>query len=80
MIRVFSRQNDVDIVTQDQLRKPITAFAIHEKSLIVACADRTVSLFSLPEAEFERVITLPPLDTRSLSLSPDGAYLAVATE
>ncbi|KAI9228506.1 MAG: hypothetical protein DHS80DRAFT_23243 [Piptocephalis tieghemiana] len=64
----------------DQLRKPITAFAIHEKSLIVACADRTVSLFSLPEAEFERVITLPPLDTRSLSLSPDGAYLAVATD
>ncbi|KAE9981915.1 hypothetical protein BLS_006827 [Venturia inaequalis] len=79
-IRVFHTGSDAEPTTIDNCQDSNTAVAAANDFFITGCEDGTVCKYSLETNTLEEVLTRCTLPIRDVALSPDGEWVAVASD
>ncbi|KAF2710932.1 chromosome segregation protein-like protein [Pleomassaria siparia CBS 279.74] len=78
--RIFSTGSDDEPVTVDDVQENNTAIVAGNGFFIAGSEDGTVSKYSLETNKFEEILVRTSLPVRDVALSPDGNWIAVASE
>ncbi|KAF2420021.1 WD40 repeat-like protein [Tothia fuscella] len=79
-IRVFHTGSDAEPTTIDNCQDNNTAVAAANDFFVIGCEDGTVCKYSLESNTFEGILTRCTLPIRDVALSPDGQWVAVASD
>lgn len=80
VIRVFTTGSDGEPVNIDVTTDVHTCLTVANDFFIVGCEDGSVSKFSLRTNAFDEILLRCTLPVRDVALSPDGLWVAVASE
>ncbi|KAF2688654.1 chromosome segregation protein-like protein [Lentithecium fluviatile CBS 122367] len=78
--RVFSHGSDEEPTNVDDCQENNTAVAAGNDFFITGSEDGTVSKYSLESNRFEEILVRSTLPVRDVALSPDGNWVAVASD
>ncbi|KAF2826118.1 WD40 repeat-like protein [Ophiobolus disseminans] len=78
--RVFSTGSDDEPVTVDNCQEDNTAVVAGNGFFITGSEDGTVSKYTLDGNKFEEILDRATLPIRDVALSPDGNWIAVASD
>ncbi|KAF1833930.1 DNA polymerase alpha accessory factor Mcl1 [Decorospora gaudefroyi] len=78
--RVFTTGSDDEPVTVDECQENNTAVVAGSGFFITGSEDGTVSRYSLENGKFEEILVRTTLPVRDVALSPDGNWIAVASD
>ncbi|KAF2028597.1 WD40 repeat-like protein [Setomelanomma holmii] len=78
--RIFSTGSDDEPVTVDNCQEDNTAIVAGNGFFITGSEDGTVSKYTLDGNKFEEILDRTTLPIRDVALSPDGNWIAVASE
>ncbi|KAH7392835.1 chromosome segregation protein-like protein [Pyrenochaeta sp. MPI-SDFR-AT-0127] len=78
--RVFSTGSDDEPVTLDDCQENNTAVVAGNGFFITGSEDGTVSKYSLENGKFEEILVRTTLPVRDVALSPNGNWIAVASD
>ncbi|KAF7679416.1 dna polymerase alpha accessory factor mcl1 [Alternaria burnsii] len=78
--RVFTTGSDDEPITVDECQENNTAVVAGNGYFITGSEDGTVSRFSLENGKFEEILVRTTLPVRDVALSPDGNWIAVASD
>lgn len=80
VIRVFTTGSDAEPVNIDVPQDAHTCVAATDTFFIAGSEDGSVSKYSLSSNSLDEVLVRSTLPVRDVALSPDGQWVAVATE
>lgn len=80
MIRVFTTGSDSEPVNIDVPQDILTCVAATNDFLVAGSEDGNVSKYSLTTNSLDEVLVRSTLPVRDIALSPDGQWVAVASE
>ncbi|KAF2734042.1 DNA polymerase alpha accessory factor Mcl1 [Polyplosphaeria fusca] len=78
--RIFSTGSDDEPVTVDDCQENNTAIASTNGFFVAGSEDGTVSQYSLENNKLEKILVRTSLPVRDVALSPDGNWVAVASD
>ncbi|KAF2854959.1 DNA polymerase alpha accessory factor Mcl1 [Plenodomus tracheiphilus IPT5] len=78
--RVFSTGSDDEPVTVDDCQENNTAVVAGNGFFITGSEDGTVSKYSLQDGKFEEILVRTTLPVRDVAISPNGNWIAVASD
>ncbi|KAL6705386.1 DNA polymerase alpha accessory factor Mcl1 [Coniothyrium glycines] len=78
--RVFTTGSDDEPVTIDDCQESSAAVVAGNNFFITGSEDGTVSKYSLENGRFEEILVRTTLPVRDVALSPDGNWIAVASD
>ncbi|KAF2463650.1 chromosome segregation protein-like protein [Lindgomyces ingoldianus] len=78
--RIFSTGSDDEPVMVDECMENSTAIVASNGFFIAGAEDGTVSKYSLADNTLDQVLVRASLPVRDLALSPDGTWVAVASD
>ncbi|CAO2648581.1 Nn.00g078480.m01.CDS01 [Neocucurbitaria sp. VM-36] len=78
--RVFTTGSDDEPVTVDDCQENNTAVVAGNGFFITGSEDGTVSKYSLEDGKFEEILVRTTLPVRDVALSPNGNWIAVASD
>ncbi|KAI1499767.1 WD40-repeat-containing domain protein [Biscogniauxia marginata] len=79
-IRLYKTGFDGEPTNIDDCPEQNVAVAASNEFFIVGSEDGTVSLYSIPDAAFDKFLHRSPLPIRDIALSPDSKWCAVASD
>ncbi|KAF2878318.1 WD40-repeat-containing domain protein [Massariosphaeria phaeospora] len=78
--RIFSTGSDEEPINVDDCQENNTAVVAGNGFFIAGSEDGTVSKYSLENNKFEEILVRTSLPVRDVALSPDGNWIAVASD
>ena len=79
-IRLYKTGFDGEPVNIDDCQEQNLSVDASDEFFVVGSEDGTVSLYSIPDATFDKFLVRCPLPIRDVALSPDSKWCAVASD
>ncbi|KAF2016591.1 WD40 repeat-like protein [Aaosphaeria arxii CBS 175.79] len=78
--RIYSTGSDDEPVTLDDCQENNTAIVANNEFFFVGSEDGTVCKYSIQDKKLEEILVRTSLPVRDIALSPDGNWIAVASD